>query len=292
MNILVTGSKGQLGNEIREIAPLFPQHHFLFTDVEELDITDEDAVLQMFADTKPDFLVNCAAYTAVDKAETDHETAFRINAKAPGILAGACKKTGCILIHISTDYVFDGKTWSPISEGATTNPVSVYAQSKFEGEENIRANASKALIIRTSWLYSAFGNNFVKTIIKYGTERGKLNVVYDQTGTPTYAHDLAAAILQIIPSLDQLKGTEIFHYSNEGVCSWYDFAKAIVRHTGITCLISPIETKDYPLPAVRPCYSVLNKEKIRNRFSIEIPYWEDSLLKCLVRLGYPDSSHS
>jgi dTDP-4-dehydrorhamnose reductase len=287
MKILITGSNGQLGNEIRELAGHYPQYQFMFTDVGELDITRGDAVQELFASFRPDTLINCAAYTAVDKAETDREMAFRINADAAEILAKACSKFNCLLVHISTDYVFDGLTWIPQKEDSPTHPVSAYAQSKFEGENRILANASRALIIRTSWLYSASGNNFVKTILKYGAERGKLNVVFDQTGTPTYARDLADTILQIIPLTQDISGTHIYHYSNEGVCSWYDFAISIIRKSGIDCRISPIETKDYPLPAVRPFYSVLNKEKIKNDFSIQIPHWEESLTDCLKRLGFP-----
>lgn len=287
MKILVTGSNGQLGNEIRELAGRYPQYQFMFTDVAELDITNEDAVQELFASFSPEALINCAAYTAVDKAETEREMAFRINADAPEILAKACSKFNCLLVHISTDYVFDGLTWIPQKEDSPTHPVSVYAQSKFEGENRILNFADRALIIRTSWLYSAFGNNFVKTILRYGAERGKLNVVFDQTGTPTYAHDLADTILSILPSSLEHKGTHIYHYSNEGVCSWYDFAISIIRKSGIECNISPIETKDYPLPAVRPFYSVLNKEKIKKEYSIQIPHWEESLTDCLNRLGYP-----
>jgi dTDP-4-dehydrorhamnose reductase len=285
MKILVTGSKGQLGNELRELAGLYPDYRFLFTDVEELDITDGKTVNAFIAADKPEVIINCAAYTAVDKAETDEECVFRVNSLAPSNLAKAAKKNNILLVHISTDYVFDGKTYFPLSETAPTNPVSVYARSKFSGEQEIIRYAGKAIILRTSWLYSAFGNNFVKTVLKYGVERGKMNIVYDQTGTPTYAYDLAKMILDILPKAKNTSGTEIYNYSNEGVASWYDFAVAIVELSGIDCSLSPIETKDYPLPAVRPYYSVLNKQKIKDKYSIEIPYWRDSLKHCLPRLG-------
>ena len=284
MKILVTGSKGQLGNELRELAGQYPDYRFLFTDVEELDITDGNTVNAFIAADRPEVIINCAAYTAVDKAETDEECVFRVNATAPANLAKAAKKNNILLVHISTDYVFDGKTYFPLKEASPTNPVSVYARSKFAGEQEIAKVAGKALIIRTSWLYSAFGNNFVKTILKYGVERGKLNVVYDQTGTPTYAYDLAKMILDILPTAVQTSAVEIFNYSNEGVASWYDFAKAIVEMTGIECILNPIETKDYPLPAIRPFYSVLDKQKIKEKFNIRIPYWRDSLKDCLARL--------
>jgi dTDP-4-dehydrorhamnose reductase len=285
MKILVTGSKGQLGNELQELACDFPQFSFLFTDVEELDITDEAKVEQLFTTYNPDIVINCAAFTAVDKAESDGSLAYLINATAVGILARASAKKNALLIHISTDYVFDGKAYLPYRESDRTSPVSVYARSKYSGEIAVQENTDNAIIIRTSWLYSAFGNNFVKTILKYGKERGLLNVVYDQTGTPTYARDLAGVILgNIIPKTIGYKGIEVFHYSNEGVTSWYDFAKAIVEFSGTVCRINPIGTKDYPLPATRPFYSVLDKSKLKEKFELEIPYWRDSLKHCLNRL--------
>ncbi|NVO19539.1 MAG: dTDP-4-dehydrorhamnose reductase [Bacteroidetes bacterium] len=285
MKILVTGAKGQLGNELKELALKYPDYRFLFTDVEELDITDAKTVNAFVAADQPEVIINCAAYTAVDKAETDEESAFRVNATAPANLAKAAKKHNILLVHISTDYVFDGKVYLPLKETAPTQPVSVYAKSKFAGEQEVLKHASRALVIRTSWLYSAFGNNFVKTIMKYGAERGKLNVVFDQTGTPTYAHDLAKMILEILPAAKEIKGVQIFHYSNEGVASWYDFAKAIIELSGINCIVNSIESKDYPRPAVPPFYSVLDKQKIKETFGIEIPYWRDSLKDCIRRLG-------
>ena len=284
MKILITGSKGQLGNELRELSTDFPQFHFLYTDIEELDITDTAKVDEFFADNKPEVIINCAAYTAVDKAESDENLAYLINAKAVGILAQAAANNNALLIHISTDYVFDGTAYLPYQETDKTNPVSAYARTKYAGEQAVSQYAAKAIIIRTSWLYSAFGNNFVKTILKYGKERDFLNIVFDQIGTPTYAWDLARTILAIIPQAIKNNGIEVYHYSNEGVASWYDFAKAIVEISGIVCRINPIGTKDYPLPATRPFYSVLNKTKLKEIFTIEIPYWRDSLKHCLLRL--------
>ncbi|MEI7663621.1 MAG: dTDP-4-dehydrorhamnose reductase [Bacteroidota bacterium] len=284
MKILVTGSNGQLGNELRTLAPGYPGYSFIFTDVGELDITDETAIDSLVREEHPVAIINCAAYTAVDKAETDGATAFLINAAAPGNLSRVAAKYNILLIHVSTDYVFDGTGHLPYREDDPTNPVSAYAKSKFAGEEAVRSLAKHALIIRTSWLYSEFGNNFIKTIMKYGKERGHLNVVFDQVGTPTYARDLAATILEIIGKQPVVEGVEVYHYSNEGVTSWYDFAKTIVELTGISCTISPIETKDYPLPAVRPFYSVFNKARIKQRFGIEIPYWRDSLAECIGRM--------
>jgi dTDP-4-dehydrorhamnose reductase len=249
-----------------------------------LDITNEQAIDELFSQYKPAVVINCAAYTAVDKAEQEEKIAFLINSNAVGNLARATSKHKALLVHISTDYVFDGKNHRPYVENDPTNPVSMYAKSKHAGEQQIHSFANHALIIRTSWLYSEFGFNFVKTIMKYGKERGKLNVVFDQVGTPTYAHDLAKVILDIVEKQTISAGVEIFHFSNEGVTSWYDFAKAIVEFSGITCRINPIETKDYPLPAARPYYSVFNKSKIKERFQIEIPFWRDSLRVCMERM--------
>jgi len=285
MKILVTGSDGQLGNEIRVLATNYPDLEFIFTDVAELDITNEPDVEHLVKNELPAVIINCAAYTAVDKAEQEANLAFLINATAVGILARVASRYNALLIHISTDYVFDGKGHKPYMEDDPTNPVSLYAKSKHAGEQQVQSYAKRALIIRTSWLYSSFGNNFVKTMMKYGKERGHLNVVFDQTGTPTYARDLADTILQIIQNQPESGGVEVFHFSNEGVTSWYDFAKTIIELGGIACKINPIETKDYPLPAVRPFYSVFNKSKIKQRYHLEIPYWKDSLKECIQRLG-------
>lgn len=285
MKVLITGSNGQLGNELRELSSEYPRFKFLYTDVEELDITDEASVNEFFAVNLPDVIINCAAYTAVDKAESEENIAFLINATATEYLSKASAKHSALMVHISTDYVFDGKVFSPYKETNETNPISVYGRSKYAGELAIHLNSIKALIIRTSWLYSAFGNNFVKTIIKYSKDRGLLNIVSDQIGTPTYAKDLARTILEILPSATTSSGVEVFHYSNEGVASWFDFAKAIVEYSGIECQINPISTKDYPLPATRPFYSVFDKSKIKKQFSLEIPYWRDSLKDCIRRLN-------
>ena len=284
MKILVTGSNGQLGNELRKLAPVYPDADFIFTDLAELDITSEPDIESLVNQERPAVIINCAAYTAVDKAETEANLAFLINATAVGNLARVAATYNVLLVHISTDYVFDGHNHVPYKEDDPTNPVSLYARSKHAGEQQVQSYADRALIIRTSWLYSEYGTNFVKTILKYGRERDQLNVVFDQTGTPTYALDLADAILTVIQKQSDLKGVEIFHYSNEGVASWYDFAVAITEFSGIICNILPIETKDYPLPAVRPFYSVFNKSKIKQRFQLKIPYWRTSLLACIQRI--------
>jgi len=285
MKILVTGAKGQLGSELQVISENYPAHQFLFTDVDTLDITDFRAIRSCLSTEKPEAVINCAAYTAVDKAEIEPEKANLINTFAAGNLGAACKESDSFLIHISTDYVFDGKGYRPYSETDPVNPVSVYAKTKWAAEEEVRKKASKAVIIRTSWLYSSFGSNFVKTIMKFGHERDSLNVVFDQVGTPTYARDLADAILKILDTGNQEPGVETFHYSNEGVICWYDFARAIIDLSGISCNIYPIETKDYPLPAARPFYGVLNKAKIKKRFNLIIPYWRDSLIECIRLLN-------
>lgn len=283
--ILVTGANGQLGKEIRQLAPLYPVLQFLFTDIDELDITNEQTVATIVKDNGIDCILNCAAYTAVDKAEQEPDIAFLVNAGAAGNLARVAAATNCLLIHVSTDYVFSGTACKPYTESDPTAPVGIYAKSKLAGEEAVRTYAKRALIIRTSWLYSEYGHNFVKTIIKYGKERGMLKVVADQTGTPTYAGDLAHAILKILSVKEDLKGVSLYHYSNEGVASWYDFAVAIIEFTGIPCKIQPITTAEYPLPAPRPWYSVLDKSAIRSTFGIDIPYWRDSVKYCLERIS-------
>ncbi len=283
--ILVTGANGQLGKEIRQLAPLYPVLQFLFTDIDELDITNEQTVATIVKDNGIDCILNCAAYTAVDKAEQEPDTAFLVNTGAAGNLARVAAATNCLLIHVSTDYVFSGTACKPYTESDPTAPNGIYAKSKLAGEEAVRHHANRALIIRTSWLYSEFGHNFVKTIIKYGQERGMLKVVADQTGTPTYAGDLARAILTIIAENKDLHGVSLYHYSNEGVASWYDFAMAIIELTGIQCRVHPITTAEYPLPAPRPWYSVLDKSAIKKRFGIEIPYWRESVKYCLERIS-------
>jgi len=285
VRILITGSNGQLGNEIRVLAGDYPDFDFIYTDIDELDITDPREVETFFIKNLPQVIINCAAYTAVDKAETDESKAYLINATAVENLAKSAAGIGALIIHISTDYVFDGKSYLPYVETDKINPLSSYGRTKLAGENAVQLNATKGIILRTSWLYSAFGNNFVKTMMKYGIERDSLNVVFDQIGTPTYARDLAKVILDIIPSAINLTGTNLFHYSNEGVASWYDFAWTVIAFSGIPCEINPILTENYPLPAPRPFYSVLNKSKIKETFKIKIPYWSDSVKDCIQRLG-------
>lgn len=281
-NILITGSNGQLGSEIRKISEQFPKLKFSFTDVAELDITDPWKVADYLTQFKPQFLVNCAAYTAVDKAETDAETATLLNATAVGILAEQSAEIGCKMIHVSTDYVFDGKGPRPYGEDDPVDPQSVYGRTKLEGEILCQKYNPESLIIRTSWLYSAFGNNFVKTMVRLGNEKPELSVIADQVGSPTNAADLAKAILTIISSVESGENSferGIYHYSNEGVASWYDFTKAIFDIKGINCLVKPIASEDYPSPVNRPPYSVLNKSKIKRNFGLQIPYWRDSLVE-------------
>jgi dTDP-4-dehydrorhamnose reductase len=281
--ILVTGSKGQLGSELQELAESYPAYRFLFTDVAELDITDAGAIHTLFTRERPDVIINCAAYTAVDKAEDEAAAAYLLNAEAAGLLASASASCNALMIHISTDYIFNVTTFRPITEMDTPEPASVYGHTKLEGEKAVAAKGAKAVIIRTSWLYSSYGNNFVKTILKYGRERGNLNVVNDQTGTPTYARDLAGTILGLLPQLQLIRGTEIYNYSNEGFTTWYEFAKTILEMRGIQCTVNPVLTKDYPTRAARPAYSVLSKEKIKERFGIAIPDWKESLKECLKK---------
>jgi len=284
MHILVTGSKGQLGSEIQKVSKNYSDYKFTYTDIDELDITSKKDVNKFVSDNNFDIIINCAAYTAVDKCETENNASRKVNVIAVKNLAMACADNDISLIHISTDYVYDGKNHIPYKESDFTNPESYYGQTKLEGEQVIDEYAIKAVIIRTSWLYSAFGNNFVKTIIKHATAKDELNVVYDQIGTPTYAGDLATIILDNIKKLELLEGINLYNFSNEGVCSWYDFAKEIVDLQNIKCNINPIETKDYPLPAPRPAYSILNKNKIKTQLNTSIPYWKDSLKKCLKEL--------
>lgn len=280
MKILVTGSNGQLGNEMRVLSAQYPQYEYIFTDVAELNICDEAAVMAFVEAKKVDFIVNCAAYTAVTKAEEDIDFAYKLNRDAAGIMGRAAKAIGAKLVHVSTDYVFDGKGYLPYTEDMPINPESMYGKTKAEGEHALIETGAESVILRTSWLYSSFGNNFVKTMAKLGQEREKLTVIFDQVGTPTYAADLASAIMQIISSGKFETG--IYHYSDEGVCSWYDFTKSIHKIWGITtCTVLPMETKDYPDKTPRPFYSVLNKAKIKAVYGIEIPHWEESLQRCI-----------
>jgi len=285
MNILITGANGQLGSEIKELSPQYKDLNFTFTDVDELDITNYVALGKYFAKNKFQCIINCAAYTAVDKAESEKAKAIQINATAVKYLAEYSSSQNALFVHVSTDYVFDGRSCKPYSEGDMTNPKSVYGKTKLDGEVEVIFNAQKSIIFRTSWLYSSYGSNFVKTIIKAANEKGALNVVYDQIGNPTYAKDLAKTILDIVPTYHAQNKSEIYNYSNEGVTSWYDFAKEITEMADIKCSISPIETKDYPTPAVRPQYSVLNKSKIKKQFNIVIPHWKDSLRECIRKIN-------
>lgn len=280
--ILVTGAYGQLGNEMRVIAPNYPQNEFIFTDVDSLDICDKAALSTFVKTNQIDCIINCAAYTAVDKAEEDVALCYAINRDAVKNLGEAATENKAKLIHISTDYVFDGTGHTPYTEEMPICPQSVYGKSKAEGEIELMKVCKDAVIIRTSWLYSSFGNNFAKTMIKLGTERDSIGVIFDQIGTPTYAGDLATAILQIL--LNKTWAPGIYHFSNEGVASWYDFTKAIHEIYGITCSVNPLETKEYPSKTPRPAYSVLNKSKIKKTFGIEIPYWKDGLMRCIDAL--------
>ncbi len=283
-NILVTGANGQLGSEVRELSSKY-DYNFFFTDVNSLDITNQNAIEDFIEINSINIIINCAAYTAVDKAQEDVELADKINHLAVKNLAQISKDNSIKFIHISTDYVFDGKNYKPYLEDDKTNSQSVYGETKLDGENAMREiNPLNSIIIRTSWVYSSYGANFVKTMLKLGNDRDKLTVIYDQVGTPTYARDLAKVILDILPQIKSDK-VEIYNYSNEGVLSWYDFAKEIMKMAKIDCQISPIETKDYPTPASRPHYSLLNKAKIKEKFNIEIPFWKESLRECLVKLG-------
>ena len=300
LNILVTGSNGQLGSEIQELAKNY-EYNFFFTDRTNLDITSKDDIKNFCELNNINTIINCAAYTQVDKAQTDKINADLANRKAVKKLAKISKEKNIKLIHISTDYVFDGKYYKPYSEEYQTNPQSVYGQTKLDGENHmLDINPKDSIIIRTSWVYSSYGNNFVKTMLRLGKEKDELDVIYDQVGTPTYAADLAQTILDILPNIKNKK-VQIYNYSNEGVLSWYDFAKEIMKMAKITCQINPIETYQYlalnadvpvpkgkverPTPAQRPHYSLLNKSKIKNEFNITIPFWKDSLDKCLRKLG-------
>ncbi len=282
MKILITGCNGQLGNEMQLLEKENPQHTYFNTDVAELDITDQAAIEKFVEDNEIDGIVNCAAYTAVDKAEDNETLCQRLNAEAPAYLAHAVGQRGGWMIQISTDYVFDGTKHTPYVEDDETCPNSVYGRTKLVGELNVQKLCERSMIIRTAWLYSTFGNNFVKTMIRLGKERPVLGVIFDQIGTPTYARDLAVAIMTainegIVPG--------IYHFSNEGVTSWYDFTKAIHRIAGIKeCQVRPLHTAEYPTPANRPHYSVLDKTKIKQTYTLEIPYWEESLAECIAKL--------
>ena len=274
---LVVGANGQLGNCIR----LFLKDAAIYTDKEELDITDENAVKEFVKNNNFKCIINCSAYTAVDKAENDIELATKINVDGVRNLA----KTNIPLIHISTDYVFDGKNNIPYVETDKTNPMSIYGKTKLEGEKEVLKYSKSAIIIRTAWLYSQFGNNFLKTMLRLGKEKESLNVVFDQVGTPTYAIDLAEVIFKILQSGKYEDMKEIYHFSNEGVCSWYDFAVEIMKEANLSCEVKPIESKDYPTLALRPSFSVLNKGKIKGDFGVEIEHWRMAMVRCLESIS-------
>ena len=283
-NILVTGSNGQVGSELQALSANY-DYTFFFSDRDTLDITNKEAIKNFTQENSIDIIINAAAYTAVDKAEDDKENADRVNHLATKYLAEIAKEQNIKLIHISTDYVFSGENFKPYTEDDITNPNGVYGATKLEGEKAMQSiNPKDSIIIRTSWVYSSFGANFVKTMLRLGKERDSLGVIFDQVGTPTYARDLARAILDIIPNIKNDK-VEIYNYSNEGVLSWYDFSKEIMKMAKINCQINPIETKEYPTPAKRPHFSLLNKAKIKKEYNIKIPYWKDSLDMCLKVLG-------
>ena len=283
MNILITGCNGQLGNEMQLLEKANPQHTYFNTDVAELDITDAAAIEKFVNENQIDGIVNCAAYTAVDKAEDNQDLCRLLNTDAPGYLAAAVEKRGGWLIQVSTDYVFDGTNHTPYTEEEPTCPNSVYGSTKLEGERAAQQACSRTMIVRTAWLYSTFGNNFVKTMIRLGKEKPELGVIFDQIGTPTYARDLAVALFAAI---NQGVVPGIYHFSNEGVISWYDFTKAIHRIAGITtCHVRPLHTAEYPTPAHRPHYSVLDKTKIKQTYNLDIPYWEESLKECVDKLN-------
>ena len=284
LNVLVTGSKGQLGSEIEVLSSHYP-YRFFFTDREALDISNQEAIEKFVEENSINSIINCAAYTAVDKAESDGELANKINHLAVQYLAKISKEKNIKLVHISTDYVFDGTNFRPYIETDATNPQGVYGRTKLDGEKALlEIHPQNSIIIRTSWVYSSFGANFVKTMLRLGKEKESLGVIFDQVGTPTYAKDLAKTILDILPKIES-EQVEIYNFSNEGVLSWYDFAKEIMRMAKLDCAINPIETKAYPTPASRPHYSLLNKGKIKEVFGIMIPFWKDSLDECLKVMG-------
>lgn len=284
MNILVTGANGQLGCEMRRLGAVSP-NNYIFTDVAELDITNSDAVMYVAKHYSIDAIINCAAYTNVDKAESDQETAELINATAVGNLARAMKEVGGTLFHVSTDYVFGSEGNTPRTEDMPLSPLGVYGLTKLHGEQAIEESGCKALIFRTAWLYSEFGNNFLKTMLRLTAEREQLNVVFDQVGTPTYAGDLALAIFSIIEAGVYPGNEGVYHFSNEGVCSWYDFAVEIAAAAGHTnCRINPCHSSEFPSPVTRPTYSVLDKTKIKKTFDIDIPHWRESMEYCIKRI--------
>ncbi len=286
MNILVTGSRGQLGSELLALSASCAHHNFFFYDLPDLDITVQERVEALCTNHSIDVIVNCAAFTAVDKAETDSATAYRVNSDGPAVLAACARDRHALLLHVSTDYVFDGTSNIPYRETDPVAPLGVYGRSKWEGEERIRAIDPSYMIFRTSWLYSVYGVNFVKTMLRLGADRPELNVVADQIGTPTWAADLAAVLVAIIDRHNrEVSCKATYHYSNEGVASWYDFAHSVMELSGVSCKITPVESAQYPQIAERPLYSVLNKSAIKKDWGISIPYWRDSLKAMLQQLA-------
>ena len=284
MNILVTGANGQLGREMQRLSAVSP-NNYTFTDVAELDVTDAGAVRQAVAQTRAEVIVNCAAYTDVERAEEDEPTAELLNHKAAGNLAAAAKATGATLFHVSTDYVFDGTGHRPYTEAMATSPLGAYGRTKLAGEEAVKASGCRYLILRTAWLYSEYGNNFLKTMLRLTSERETLRVVFDQVGTPTYAGDLALAIFSLIETGRYAGNEGVYHFTDEGVCSWYDFAVEIAAAAGHgTCRIIPCHTSEYPTKAQRPAYSVLDKTKFKETFQMDIPHWREALIYCMKRL--------
>lgn len=285
LKVVVTGCNGQLGSELRKLNSR--KFDFTFIDSDILDFAVEGSIRDYFKTERFDAIINCAAYTAVDKAESELQLADLVNHRAVSELAKVAKEQKLRLIHISTDYVFSGTNFKPYNENDLTEPVNAYGKTKSAGEQALLALAPEnSAIIRTSWLYSSFGNNFVKTMLRLGRERKNLNVIFDQVGTPTYARDLAVTILEMLPKLKNQK-PEIYHFSNEGAASWFDFARAVFELSGIDCKVGAIKTSEYPTPALRPHYSLLDKSKIKLAFGIEIPYWKDSLKECLVAIEVP-----
>ena len=287
MNVLVTGANGQLGSEIKDCQHNFNALNVVYADIPNLDICNEDAVNNFVTKNSIKAVINCAAYTAVDKAEEDSETAKKVNTVGVFNLVKAMENVNGKMIHISTDYVFDGTKYLPYDEEDTVSPIGVYGKTKREGELAVINSSLEGIVIRTSWLYSAYGNNFVKTMMRLGKEKERLNVIFDQIGTPTFAGDLANICLAILSNEKNRidKAGKVYHFSNEGVASWYDFATAVMRINKLDCEVLPIETKDYPTLAQRPHYSVLNKTKIKKNFKITIPYWRDSLEGCILKLN-------
>ena len=285
MRVLITGSNGQLGSEIKEMAANYKKLDFIFKDLPDLDICNFNLLQSFIIDNNINAVINCAAYTAVDKAEEDSIIATKVNYEGVLNIVNALENVNGKLIHISTDYVFDGDHFFPYKESDPVSPIGVYGETKREGELAVINSALDSIVIRTSWLYSSFGNNFLKTMLGLGSEKDSLNVICDQIGSPTYAKDLAKTCLDILSRSEQLseKG-KVYHYSNEGAASWYDFAISIMEFSLINCKVNPIQTEDYPALVKRPKYSVLNKTKIKEDFKIEIPYWKDSLKKCIVKL--------